>query len=178
MKFIKTEFDGLFVIELDKIIDERGYFARIWCKKEFATQGLNGNFVQANTSFCMKKGIIRGIHYQKDQYQEDKLLECVNGSVYDIGIDLRKNSKTYGKYFGIEISSKNQKMVYVPKGFAHGYQALNDGAIVIYQTTTMYTPGAEGGIRYNDPLFNIQWPIDKCIVSKKDESWADYKMEK
>lgn len=175
MIFKETRLKGSYVIEIEPIRDERGFFSRAWCKDEFDKNGLNSNLVQSNLSYNKKKGTLRGMHYQLIPYEEAKLVRCVKGAIYDVIIDLRKNSPTYKQWIGVELTESNGKALYVPEGFAHGFQTLEDETYVFYQVTERYTPGAEMGIRWNDSQFNIQWPGEgKRIISVKDESWGDF----
>jgi dTDP-4-dehydrorhamnose 3,5-epimerase len=174
MIFTELELKGAFLIEVKKIQDDRGFFGRAWCQKEFEEHGLNGNVKQINTSLTLKKGTIRGMHYQVDPYQETKFIRCTRGRIYDVIIDLRPDSPTFMKWVGNELSADNYKMVYVPGNFAHGFVALEDQSEVYYPVTEFYTPGAERGIRFNDRAFNIQWPIPIEVVSEKDASHPDF----
>ena len=175
MIFQETKLKGAFIIELEKHKDERGYFSRAWCQKEFTAHGLNPNMVQANVAFSLKKGTLRGMHYQAEPYQEAKLVRCVRGKVFDVIIDLRPNSVTYRQWFGVELTPGNQTMLYVPEGFAHGYQTLLDNTEVFYLVSQFYTPDSERGVRWNDSAFGIDWPkTTDLIISKKDQSWPDY----
>ncbi|MDN5203117.1 dTDP-4-dehydrorhamnose 3,5-epimerase [Fulvivirgaceae bacterium BMA10] len=174
MKFTETKLKGAFIIELDQLKDERGFFARSWCKKEMEDHGLNANVVQSNVSYNIEKGTLRGLHYQKDPYQETKLVRCTRGALYDVIIDLRKDSPTYMEWIGVELTAENYKMLYVPQDFGHGFITLEDQTEATYQVTQFYTPGAEGGIRWDDPAFNIEWPISPKVVSDKDQSHPDY----
>jgi dTDP-4-dehydrorhamnose 3,5-epimerase len=173
MQFNETKIPGVFLIELEKREDQRGYFARAWCSKDFNAHGLP-NFVQTNMSLSRKRGTIRGLHYQVPPHGEAKYLRCIRGAIFDVCIDLRKDSPTYKKWLGVELSADNRKAVFIPAGLAHAYQALTDDAEVIYSASCAYTPGAERGIRFNDPAFNIEWPIREAIVSEKDMSWPDF----
>ncbi len=174
MIFTETTLKGAFLLEIKKIEDDRGFFGRSWCKKEMEEHGLNGNLCQANTSFSKLKGTIRGMHYQISPYEETKLIRCTRGSIFDVIIDLRPTSESYLKWFGAELTQDNYKMLYVPEGFAHGFITLTDNAEVYYNVTQFYTPGAEAGIRFNDPLFAIKWPVEPAVVSEKDKSHPDY----
>jgi dTDP-4-dehydrorhamnose 3,5-epimerase len=174
MIFIETKLKGAYIIELEKIEDKRGFFARAWCQKEFEARGLTGRVVQANVSFNKKKGTLRGMHYQIHPYEETKLVRCTRGSIYDVIVDLRPHSTSHKQWVGVELTAKNYKMIYVPEGFAHGFQTLEDKTEVTYQVSQSYTPGAEAGVRYNDPVFRIYWPLGVQVISDKDESWADY----
>ncbi len=174
MIFTETKLKGAFVIELKKIEDDRGFFARSWCKDEMEAHGLNANVVQNNVSFNNKKGTFRGIHFQNDPYQETKLVRCTKGAIFDIIFDLRKNSPTYLQSFGVELTEGNYKMLYVPEDFGHAYMTLQDNTEVSYQVTQFYMPGAEAGIRWNDPAFEIELPIEPVIISDRDKSHPDY----
>ena len=174
MIFTETKLQGAYVIEIKQITDDRGFFGRSWCQKEMEDHGLNGNVVQSNTSLSKLKGTIRGMHYQKPPYEETKLIRCTKGAIYDVIVDLRKDSPTFMQWFGIELTEDNYKMVYVPENFAHGFVTLKDNSEVTYLVTQFYTPGSEGGLRYDDPQLNIQWPIDIKVVSEKDKSQPDF----
>ena len=168
MKFIPTILNGSFTIQLDPINDERGWFARYFCKKEFSTIGHNKEWVQMNHSFSLKKGTLRGMHFQKPPYSEIKLVRCIQGSVFDVIIDLRKDSPTFLKWVGTELSAENKLMMYIPEGFAHGFQTLEDNSGLLYMHTAYYSPEAEDGLRYNDPQVNISWPIEISEISMRD----------
>ena len=168
MKFIPTILNGSFTIQLDPINDERGWFARYFCKKEFSTIGHEKEWVQMNHSFSLKKGTLRGMHFQKPPHSEVKLVRCIQGSVFDVIIDLRKDSPTFLKWFGTELSAENKLMMYIPEGFAHGFQTLEDNSGLLYMHTAYYSPEAEDGLRYNDPLVNISWPIEISEISMRD----------
>jgi dTDP-4-dehydrorhamnose 3,5-epimerase len=174
MTFTETELKGAFFIELEKKVDERGFFARTWCQKEFEAHRLVRQMVQANVSFNKKKGTLRGMHYQIAPYEEAKLLRCTKGAIYDVIIDLRPDSPTYKQWIGEELKSGNYKMLYIPENFAHGLITLEDNTEVTYQVSQFYSPGSERGVRYNDPTFGIKWPIEVLIISDKDKNWPDY----
>ena len=174
MIFTETKLKGAFLIEVKKLEDDRGFFGRAWCKNEFEEHGLNANICQLNTSLTKKKGTVRGMHYQVDPYQETKFIRCTKGRIYDVIIDLRPDSPTFMQWIGNELSEDNYKMMYVPENFAHGFVVLEDNSEVYYPVTQFYTPGAEAGIRYNDPAFNIQWPVEISLVSEKDMSHPDF----
>ena len=175
MIFKETELKGAFVIELDPIRDERGFFARTWCRKEFEAHGLNSDLVQCNTSFNKKKGTLRGMHYQVAPHEEAKLIRCTMGAIYDVIIDIRKESKTYKQWFACELTAENRKMLYVPKGFAHGFQTLEDNTEVFYQMSEFYKPEYAKGIRWDDPSIGITWPIQKFIISVRDTNFSTLK---
>ncbi len=177
MKFIETPLKGAYTIELEKRGDNRGFFARFFCENEFSQQGLINNFVQINNSLTGKKGTIRGMHYQLMPDSEVKVVRCIKGSLYDVILDLRPDSPSFGKSFGAELNEENRTMMYVPKGFAHGFITLADDTEALYLVSSFYSPGAERGIRYNDPSFNIQWPMEPAEVSDKDSKWPDFDHE-
>lgn len=168
MIFAETFLKDSYVIDLEPIGDERGWFARTYCKNEFNKIGHTGEWVQLNHSFTREKGTIRGMHYQKPPFSEIKLVRCVAGAVYDVIIDLRKGSTTFLNYFGTELSAVNKKMIYIPEGFAHGFQALTDDCELIYHHSQFYIPKVEGGIHYNDPMMNIDWPLQVTTISERD----------
>ena len=171
MIFTETILKNAYVIELEKREDHRGFFARTWDKKEFEERNLNSNLVQCNVSFSKKCGTLRGMHYQKKPFEESKVIRCVKGKIFDVIIDLRSSSSTFKKWFGVELTEENYKMLYVPEGFAHGFQTLEDNSEIIYQVSEFYTPNSELGIHWNDPAFNITWPIEEKIITEKDNSW-------
>lgn len=174
MIFTETKLKGAFILEIKKLEDERGFFGRSWCANEMESHGLKSDIKQVNTSLSLKKGTIRGMHYQNDPFQETKLVRCTRGSIYDVIIDLRKNSPTYKQWFGVELTQDNYKMLYVPEDFAHGFITLEDNCEVSYLVTQFYTPGAESGIRWDDPTFAIDWPIIPSVVSEKDQNHPNY----
>jgi len=175
MIFTETTLKGSFIIELEKREDERGFFARAWCKTEAEGHGLRSHFLQFNMSFSKKKGTIRGLHYQLPPHQEFKLVRCTKGAIYDVIIDLRSESPTYGHWMGVELRADNYKMLYVPAGFAHGFQTLMDSTEVFYPVSEFYAPASERGIRWDDTTFGIDWPeTDYLIISEKDKRWPDY----
>lgn len=174
MKFIETELDGAYVIELDLIEDERGFFARTFCANEFTEHGLAPVTAQSNLSFNHRAGTLRGMHYQLPPAAEAKLVRCTRGAIHDVIVDLRPESRTYLSHVGVELSEDNRRALYVPELFGHGYQALTDGAEVIYQVSEFYTPGQERGLRYDDPAIGIEWPMQVSVISEKDSSWPAF----
>lgn len=170
MKFIQTILPGAYIVELTPFTDERGFFARTYCKNEFAEIGFFGEWVQLNHSITNNKGSIRGMHFQNPPYGEIKMVKCIAGAVFDVIIDLRKNSPTFLKWFGAELSAQNKKMMFIPEGFAHGFQTLTDDCGLIYHHSNFYTPGAESGIKYNEPLVNIEWPLPVTTISERDKT--------
>jgi dTDP-4-dehydrorhamnose 3,5-epimerase len=172
----ETKLKRAFVIEPEKRTDERGFFARVWCRREFEAHGLATNIVQSNVSVSKKAGTLRGMHYQKAPFEEAKLIRCTKGAIYDVIIDLRPTSSTYTQWIAEELTEHNYRMLYVPEGFAHGFQSLTDDVEVFYHVSQFYSPEAERGIRWNDPQFGIQWPeIGTRIISDKDRNWPDYR---
>ncbi len=170
----QTKLSGAFVIELEKHQDDRGFFARIFCKNELEAHGMISDVAQANMSLSKKKGTLRGMHYQKAPHQESKLVRCTRGALFDVIIDLRPESPTFKEWFGVELSADNYKMLYVPRDFAHGFLTLTDNTEVTYMVSQFYAPGSELGIRWNDPQFGIKWPIDIEVISEKDMQWTDF----
>ena len=171
MRFKSTPLAGTYLIQLEPRVDPRGTFARAFCAREFSAQGLTGSFVQANLSTNLKAGTVRGLHFQYAPHGETKLVQCVKGSIYDVVVDIREESPTYLQWAGVELSDSNGMMIYVPAGFAHGYQTLNDAANVLYLVSEFYAPGAEGGLRYNDAKLGIKWPLAVSAISEKDGRW-------
>jgi dTDP-4-dehydrorhamnose 3,5-epimerase len=173
MLFSDTSIAGARLIEPEPHHDERGYFARTWCKREFARQGMEAEFVQSGMSYNRKAGTLRGLHYQKEPFAEIKLLRCTRGTVYDVIVDLRPESPTYLKHFSVELSEQNALTLYTPKGVAHGFVTLTDDTTVFYQMSEFYSPGHATGVRYDDPRLRITWPIDVTCISDRDRSWPD-----
>ncbi|MDF0643848.1 MAG: dTDP-4-dehydrorhamnose 3,5-epimerase [Nitrospira sp.] len=174
MIFTETKLKGSYVIDLERITDERGFFARGWCAKEFSSHGLSPVIAQVNIGHSTKKGTIRGMHFQIAPYAEVKVVHCNRGSLYDVIIDLREGSSTRGQWVGVELTASNGRMVYVPEGFAHGYQTLEDETRLVYQTSQFYVKEAAKGVRYNDSAFAIAWPLPVSVVSSGDDNWPDY----
>ncbi len=168
MKFISTPLSGCYVVEPEPYTDERGWFARTYCKREFSSIGHTGEWVQLNHSFTNSAGTIRGMHFQLPPFAEIKLAKCIAGAVYDVVADLRRDSPTFLQWFGLEISAINKKMVYIPEGFAHGFQSLADNSELFYHHTQFYTPGVEGGLRYDEPQLGIRWPQELTHISDRD----------
>ena len=171
MKFIKTQLEGAYIIKLKKIEDERGFFTRVWDKNIFAENGINSELLQISFSQSKKKGTLRGMHFQKNPFEESKLVRCTQGKIFDVIIDLRKESSTYKKWINIELSSDNLQALYIPEGFAHGFQTLEDNCEVCYHMSNCFSPEHAKGIRYDDDEFKIKWPIITPIISKKDLSY-------
>ena len=175
MKFTNTKLDGAYIVEMEPISDHRGFFARAWCSQEFEAQGLIAQFVQANLTYSPKRGTVRGLHYQIAPHQEVKLVRCTRGATYDVIVDLRPDSPTYRQWLAVELTADNHRMIYIPAGFAHGYQILMKDTEVFYQVGQYYAPKYERGARWNDPAFGVEWPITSpLILSDKDKNWPDF----
>jgi len=173
LKFTETQLKGAYIIEPELIRDERGFFARSWCQKEFTERGLNTNLVQCNISFNLKKGTLRGMHYQAKPYEEAKLVRCTMGAIYDVIIDIRPESPTFKQWVAVELTAENRKMLYIPEGMAHGFQTLVDNTEVFYQMSEFYQAESASGVRWNDPAFNVEWLIKQdLVISKKDQSYS------
>ena len=175
MTFKETKLQGAYIIEPEMLIDERGAFARTFCRKDFESHGLNGSISQCSISLNTRKYTLRGMHYQKKPCAEAKLVRCSRGVIYDVIVDLREDSSTFKQWTSVEISAENRKMVYVPVDFAHGFQTLADDTEVIYQMSEFYSPSHADGFRWNDPSFKIKWPSDNFVISSKDQTYPDFK---
>ncbi len=173
MRFIAMRLAGLWLVEPELLRDERGFFARTWCEREFREHGLDSRLVQCNISFNQKRGTLRGMHYQVAPYEETKLVSCTQGSIYDVAVDLRPGSATFRQWIGIELSVENRRMLYIPAGFAHGFITLEDQSTVFYQMSEFYHAEAARGVRWNDPALGIEWPIPVAVISDKDRSYPD-----
>jgi dTDP-4-dehydrorhamnose 3,5-epimerase len=174
MKFKETELKGAFVIELEKLEDERGFFARSFCVDEFNKHGLNTRVVQCNVSLNKHMGTLRGMHYQTAPFEEAKLVRCTRGSIYDVIIDLRSGSETFKRHFAIVLTAKDGNMLYVPEGFAHGFQTLAPDSEIFYQMSQVYSPEHARGVRWNDPAFAIEWPAAERIMTDRDRTYPDF----
>jgi dTDP-4-dehydrorhamnose 3,5-epimerase len=170
MIFTETKLKGAFVIDIEPLEDERGFFARAWCKDEFAKHGLNPRIVQCNISFNKKRGTLRGMHYQAPPFEEAKFVRCTTGAIYDVIIDLRSHSSTFHEWISVELTAENHRALYVPEGFAHGFQTLMDNSEVLYQMSEVFHPEYTRGLRWDDLAFEIVWPIPDPIVSEKDSN--------
>ena len=171
MQFQETELPGAWIIDLEPIEDERGSFARVFCENEFADHGLETRFVQHSVSRSAKAGTLRGMHFQTAPHEETKVVTCLKGAILDVIIDLRAGSPTYRRWISVELSEANRRRLYVPKGFAHGFQTLVDDAEIFYLISEFYAPGASSGVPYDDPAFGIEWPLPVSTISDKDTSW-------
>jgi dTDP-4-dehydrorhamnose 3,5-epimerase len=174
VRLVETPLAGVFVIELDLLRDERGFFARTFDSAEFEKAGLDPAVVQCNTSFNDRRGTLRGMHYQADPDGEAKLVRCTRGAIFDVAVDLRPSSATYCRWFGAELSADNARMLYIPVGLAHGFQTLREGSEVHYQMSHEYVPEQSRGVRFDDPAFGIEWPLPDPIVSERDRQFPDF----
>ena len=172
MVFTETKLKGAFLIDLERREDSRGFFARAFCQKEFAAHGLKSTIAQANVAFNIKKGTLRGMHFQFPPAGETKLVRCTRGAILDIIVDLRPESVTYLQHISVELNEENQRSLYVPERFAHGYQVLRDNTETSYQVGEFYTPSAESGLLHNDPKLNLEWPLPVSVISDKDQKFA------
>jgi dTDP-4-dehydrorhamnose 3,5-epimerase len=174
MKLTSVPLVGAYVVEFEPVLDERGFFARTWSAQEFKLHGLNPSVSECSLSFNKRKGTLRGMHYQDEPYPEAKLVRCSAGAVYDVILDLRRTSPSYCKWFAVELTAENRKMLYVPEGIAHGFQTLTDGTEVFYQISESYWPDLARGVRWDDPAFGIEWPIPDPILSRRDRTFPDH----
>jgi dTDP-4-dehydrorhamnose 3,5-epimerase len=172
--FKETKLKGAFVIEPERIEDERGFFARTFCRKEFEAHGLDPNLVQCSVSFNKTKGTLRGMHYQVSPYQETKLVRCTTGAIHDVILDLRPDSPTFKQWVSVELTRENWRMLYVPKGVAHGFQTLHDETEVLYQMSEFFHSECAKGVRWDDPQFGIEWPSAERIISERDRTYPDF----
>ena len=163
------------MIQLERKQDSRGFFARTFCQREFAEHGLDTQVAQCNVSFNPRKGTLRGMHYQAKPYEEAKVVRCTMGRIYDVIIDLRRESPTFKKSFGVELTAQDHNMLYVPRGFGHGFQTLENDAEIFYQISEFYSPDHQRGVRWNDPAFGIEWPPDERIISERDQNYPDFR---
>ena len=173
MKFNETKLKGAYIIELDKLEDERGYFARSWCQEEFLKNGLDAGLVQCNVSHSVRKGTLRGMHYQDPPHAETKLVRCTHGAIHDVIVDLRPDSETFLQWTAADLTPENGRMMYVPKGFGHGFLSLEDHSMVFYQVSEFYARDHCRGVRWNDPQLNISWPGEVTVISPQDKGWKD-----
>jgi dTDP-4-dehydrorhamnose 3,5-epimerase len=175
MKFVETKLKGALLVEPERFEDERGFFARSWSQREFATHGLNSNLVECDISFNGRKGTLRGLHLQSAPHAQAKLVRCTMGSIYDVIVDLRSSSPTYKKWYSVELTSENRLMLYIPEGCAHGFQTLKDDSEVLYQMSAYYAPTYAQGIRWNDPAFAVEWPDATApIMNARDREYPDF----
>ena len=174
MKFSPTALAGACIIDIEPVPDERGFFARNWCREEFARHGLNPDLAQCSISFNKKRGTLRGMHYQAKPHEETKVVRCTRGAIYDVIVDLRPASPTFRKWIAVELSADNRRMLYIPVGLAHGFQSLTDDTEVFYQISAPYHPESARGVRWDDPAFGIEWPVAERVISDKDRQYPDF----
>jgi len=174
MKFEETPLPGAFLIHQERIADDRGFFARIWAREEFAAHGLATDIVHCNTSFNHRRGTLRGMHWQEPPYAEAKLMRCTSGAIHDVIVDLRPESETYGWPFGVDLTAADGTMLYCPQRFAHGFITLTDDAEIAYQMSQVYYPAHARGARYDDPFFSIEWPLEPVVITERDRTYPDF----
>jgi dTDP-4-dehydrorhamnose 3,5-epimerase len=174
MIFLTTRLDGAWLIDIEPKEDERGFFARTWCRKELAAQDLDTEIVQESVSFNRHRGTVRGLHLQRPPHEETKIVRCIRGAIFDMIVDLRPSSPTYLSWQGFELTAENRRALYIPKGFAHGFQTLTDDAEIAYQISAFYAPEAAGGYRYDDAAFGIAWPLPVTVISSRDLEWPAF----
>lgn len=174
MIFAETEIGGVWLVTLEPVEDHRGFFARTWCEREFAAHGLDDRWVQCSVSFNRQRGTLRGLHFQRAPHDETKLVRCTMGAIHDVVLDLRRDSPTFRKHAAVELSAVNRKMLYIPRGCAHGFQTLADDTEVFYQISAFYAPQHSAGVRWNDPAFGICWPCPDPILSDRDRSYPSF----
>ncbi len=177
MQYVTTPIPDVYIIELEQKGDERGFFARMFCSDEFTSRGLEGTFVQANDSYSKSRGTLRGLHYQLPPHAETKMVRCLQGSIFDVVVDIRPESPTFTQWFGMTLSSENRKMMYVPEGCAHGFLTLEEDSEILYLVSAAYSPNAERGIRWNDPAFSIEWPLQPVVISERDSIHPEFSDE-
>ncbi len=173
LKFSEISLKGAYILDLELKEDERGFFAASWSKEEFARRNLDADLVECNVSFNKLKGTVRGMHYQAEPYGQTKLVRCTNGSIYDVIIDLRPGSPTFKHWEGFELNCANRRMLYIPRGFAHGFQTLEDATEVLYQMSQPFNAAAGRGVRWNDPAFGVSWPLPVSVISPRDRDYPD-----
>lgn len=176
MIFLETKLPGVFEIHIEAKPDERGFFARTWCQQEFEAQGLNGRMVQSSLSFNSRKGTLRGMHYQVAPYEEAKLIRCTRGAIYDVVVDLRPQSRTFKDWIAAVLTAEKRNMVYVPRGCAHGFLTLEDSSEVNYQMSEFWNAESARGVRWDDPVFRIEWPAKVEVISERDRTYPDFKI--
>lgn len=174
MIFTEAPIPGAYVIDPERLEDERGFFARTWCQREFKAHGLNPGLAQCNISYNRRKGTLRGMHYQAVPHAEARLVRCTSGAIYDVIVDLRPDSVTFKRWFPVELTADNRRMLYIPEGLAHGFLTSRDDTEVFYQMSEFYTPGSARGVRWNDPAFGIEWPQEIQVIAERDRNYPDF----
>jgi dTDP-4-dehydrorhamnose 3,5-epimerase len=174
MIFTETKLKGAFIVDIERLEDERGFFARSWCRRDFEEHGLNPDIAQCNVSFNVRKGTLRGMHYQVKPFEEAKLVRCTRGALCDVIVDVRPDSPTFKHHLSVELTAENRRMLFVPEGFAHGFLTLEDATEAHYQMSAFYMPDRARGFRWNDPAFLISWPAEVNVISKRDRNYPDF----
>lgn len=174
MRFIATLLPGVYIIEPEPLEDDRGFFARVWCQQEFEAHQLDTRLAQCSVSLNKRKGTLRGLHYQDEPYPEAKVVRCTTGTIYDVAVDVRRSSPTFKQWVAVELTAMNHRMLYIPAGVAHGLLALEDNTEVFYQISEFYHPECARGVRWNDPAFNIEWPLKPVVISPRDQHYPDF----
>lgn len=174
MQFIETQLPGAYTLDFDRREDQRGFFAHAWSQAEFAQHNLTSNIVDINFSYNRARGTLRGMHFQRNPFAQVKVVRCTRGAIYDVIVDLRPESPTFQQWIGVELTADNHRALYVPEGFAHGFQTLEDNCDVTYLVSQIYAPSAEGGVRYDDPAFGITWPLAVAVISERDLAWPAF----
>jgi dTDP-4-dehydrorhamnose 3,5-epimerase len=177
VRFTEAAIGGVYVIDIEPVEDHRGFFARTFCEDELRARGLETHIAQSSIAVTARKGTLRGMHYQREPWGEVKLVRCTRGAVYDAVIDLRPRSSTFRQWFAVELTADNRRLLYVPKGLAHGYQTLEDDTEISYQMSTPYHPEAAAGVRWNDPAFGVRWPIDVTAIADRDAAYPDFPLD-
>jgi dTDP-4-dehydrorhamnose 3,5-epimerase len=177
MIFTATDLAGAWLIDLERREDERGFFARVWCRQELAAQGLDTGIAQESLSFNRHRSTVRGLHFQRHPHEETKIVRCIRGAIFDVIVDLRPQSPSYLRWQAFELTAENRKALYVPKGFAHGFQTLDDNTEIVYQISEFYAPNSAGGYRYDDAAFGIGWPLPVAVISERDLDWPAFKAD-
>jgi dTDP-4-dehydrorhamnose 3,5-epimerase len=177
MIFTSTLLEGAFLIDIEPREDERGFFARTWCRQEFAARGLDTEIAQESISYNRRRGTVRGLHFQRPPYEENKIVRCTRGAIFDVITDLRPRSPSYLRWQGFELTAENRRAVYIPKGLAHGFQTLAEHCEIAYQISTFHAPEAAGGYRYDDAAFGIAWPLPADVISERDLGWPKFKVD-
>lgn len=176
MKYAGTPIDGTFLVDLEPVEDHRGFFARTFCEDEFLRRGLEPHFAQSSIAFSARRGTLRGMHYQREPHAEVKLIRCTRGGVYDVVIDLRPGSRTFRQWFAAELTAANRRMLYIPRGLAHGYLTLEDETEISYQMSSPYHPDAAAGVRWDDPAFAVHWPFEPAVIAERDRTYPDFQV--
>jgi dTDP-4-dehydrorhamnose 3,5-epimerase len=177
MIFAATRLEGAWLIDIEPREDDRGFFARTWCRHELSAQGLDTEIAQESVSYNRHRGTVRGLHFQRSPHEETKIVRCTRGAIFDVIVDLRSHSATYLRWQGFELTAENRRALYIPKGFAHGFQSLADDAEVAYQISEFYAPQTAGGCRYDDPAFGISWPLPVTVIGDRDLGWPAFEAD-